>query len=552
MDLDELLGNLATMVQRVVPYDLFAVLLYHEKTRDLRIRYGVGHCEEVVRNLSVPIGEGIVGTAAASREPVLVPDVQADVRYLGGSDIVRSELAVPMMASGRVVGVIDVQSARPGAFGDYDRAMLRLIAGRAAGAIDNARLYRRSERQYRTLRTLSKVSQEFSSILDLDELLGKVASSIRTLINYDAFSILLIDAAQARPSPSLQPSFHDERVTLDNIPVGQGITGAVAASRETIRVHDTATDSRYIDALPGIRSEVAVPLVMRDRVIGVLNLESERIGYFTEEHARTLTLLAPAVAIALENARLYAELADRERRMQDDLRAAFDLQTVLLPPEAPPMERLDTAIGLRPAREISGDLYDFFEHPDAQYAIAFGDSSGKGAAAALYGAMVNGRMRTLAPRRRSPAELMKALNDALMQRKVEGRYVTLLLVLWSAHAGTFTISNAGGSPPMVCRAGEIHKLRAEGVPLGLLPGREYDEVVFEAHIGDIVVLFSDGVSDHLSPGGEEYGRHRLAEVVRRTQTLEPSRIIEEIFADLDKFNTDRFDDQTLIVMRVTS
>jgi len=555
IDLDQLLGNIAALVRRVVPYDLFAILLYHEKTRDLRIRHGVGHREEVVRHLSVLVGEGIVGTAAATRDAVLVPDVQADPRYLGGSDIVRAELAVPMTARGHIVGVIDVQSTRSGAFADYDRAMLRLIAGRAASAIDNARLFRRSERQYRTLRTLSKVSQEFSSILDLDELLGKVASSVRTLINYDAFSILLVDEAQRVLRHRFSIRF-DKGVTLDAIPLSRGITGAVATTRETIRVQDTSSDPRYIDALPGIRSEVAVPLIMQDRVIGVLNLESERVGYFTEEHARTLTLLAPSVAIALENARLYAEIADRERRMQDDLRAAFDLQTVLLPAEAPPMERLDTAIGLRPAREISGDLYDFFEHHDAHYVIAFGDSSGKGAAAALYGAMVNGRMRTLAPRRRGPAELMKALNDALMQRKVEGRYVTLLLVLWSAHEGTFTISNAGGSPPLVCRAGEIHKLRAEGVPLGLLPGREYDEIVFEARIGDLIVLFSDGVTDHMSPTGEEYGRHRLAEVIRRCEAhelkLAPKQIVEEIFTDLDQFNTERFDDQTLIVMRVKS
>ena len=148
-----------------------------------------------------------------------------------------------------------------------------------------------------------------------------------------------------------------------------------------------------------------------------MDLESERIGYFTEEHARTLSLLAPSVAIAVENARLYQELAERERRMQEDLTAAFELQTVLLPAEAPEVERLEIAIGLRPARQISGDLYDFFQHPDSQSSIAFGDSSGKGAAAALYGAMVNGRMRPSPPRRRNPAELMKALNDALMQRQ---------------------------------------------------------------------------------------------------------------------------------------
>jgi sigma-B regulation protein RsbU (phosphoserine phosphatase) len=256
------------------------------------------------------------------------------------------------------------------------------------------------------------------------------------------------------------------------------------------------------------------------------------------------------VSIAVENARLYHEIGERERRMQEDLKAAFELQTVLLPAEAPPVRGLEIAIGLRPAREISGDLYDFFEHSESHFAIAFGDSSGKGAAAALYGAMVNGRMRTLAPRRRKPADLMKALNDALMQRKVEGRYVTLLIALWHADSQTLTMSNAGGSPPMICRDGEIHKVQVEGVPLGLLPDREYDEVVYETRGDDLVILFSDGVSDHVDAAGEEYGRGGLARVVQRCCAFTPKQIVEEVFADLDNFNTERFDDQTLIVMRV--
>ena len=549
LDLDGLLANVAEVVRRVIPYDLFAILLFNDKRKDLRIRYAVGHREEVVRNLSLALGEGVVGTAAERRQPVLVVDVKADDRYLTATDSVRSELSVPMIVRRRLIGVIDVQATRTGAFKDYDRAMLSLIGGRVAAAIDNAQLYRRAERQYRTIRTLSRVSNEFASILDIDELLSKVASSVRGLINYDAFSILLVDSARhlLRHRFSIR---YDQRVNLDNIPLGKGITGAAAMSREVVRVHDTTTDPRYIASHPGIRSEIAVPLIVQDRVIGVLNLESERIGYFTEDHARTLTLLAPSVSIAVENARLYHEIGERERRMQEDLKAAFELQTVLLPPDAPDVKGLEIAIGLRPARDISGDLYDFFEHTNSHFAIAFGDSSGKGAAAALYGAMVNGRMRTLAPRRRNPAELMKALNDALMQRKVEGRYVTLLIVLWHADSKTFTMSNAGGSPPMICRDRNISKVEIEGVPLGLLPDREYDEVVFQALDGDLVVLFSDGVSDHLSPTGEEYGRGRLAQIVRRCADLTPKEIVAEIFEDLDKFNTDRFDDQTLMVMRI--
>jgi sigma-B regulation protein RsbU (phosphoserine phosphatase) len=549
LDLDQLLANVAEVVRRVIPYDLFAILLFNDKRKDLRIRYAVGHREEVVRNLSLALGEGVVGTAAERRQPVLVADVKADPRYLSATDFVRSELSVPMIARQQLVGVIDVQATRTGAFKDYDRALLSLIGGRVAAAIDNAQLYRRAERQYRTIRTLSRVSNEFASILDIDELLSKVASTVRGLINYDAFSILLIDSAQhvLRHRFSIR---YDQRVNLDNVSMGKGITGAAATAREVVRIHDTTTDPRYIASHPGIRSEIAVPLIVQDRVIGVLNLESERIGYFTEDHARTLTLLAPSVSIAVENARLYHEIAERERRMQEDLKAAFELQTVLLPPDAPDVEGLEIAIGLRPAREISGDLYDFFEHTNSHLAIAFGDSSGKGAAAALYGAMVNGRMRTLAPRRRSPAELMKALNDALMQRKVEGRYVTLLIILWHAHSKTFTMSNAGGSPPMICRDRNISKVEIEGVPLGLLSDREYDEVVFQALEGDLVVLFSDGVSDHLSPTGEEYGRGRLAQVVRRRADSTPKEIVAEIFDDLDKFNTERFDDQTLMVMRI--
>ena len=549
LELDQLLESVAGIVRRVIPFDLFAILLFNEKRKDLRIRYAAGHREEVVRNLSITLGEGVVGTAAARREPVLVADVTLDDRYLSTSDMVRSELSVPMIARKRLVGVIDVQSTRVDAFKDYDRAMLSLIAARIASAIDNARLYTRGARQYRLINTLSRISQELTSILDLDELLSKVATSVRGLINYDAFSILLVD----HDLQLLKHRFsirYDQRINLDNIPLGKGITGAAATLREVVRVHDTTTDPRYIATHPGVRSEISVPLIVRDRVIGVLNLENERIGFFTEDHSRTLSLLAPSIVIALENARLYQEIGERERRMQEDLRAAFELQTVLLPAEAPPVEGLEVAIGLRPAREISGDLYDFYEHQDEHFVIAFGDSSGKGAAAALYGAMVNGRMRTLAPRRRSPAELMKALNDALVQRKVEGRYVTLLLVLWHAHSKEFTMANAGGSPPMVCRDGNILNIQVEGVPLGLLPDREYDEVPFQARTDDLIVLYSDGVSDHLSPGGDEYGRGRLAQVVRRCAHCTPKEVVDEIFRDLEEFNTERFDDQTLIVMRV--
>src|SRR5436305_5689216 len=222
---------------------------------------------------------------------------------------------------------------------------------------------------------------------------------------------------------------YDQRVNIDNVPLGKGITGAAAESDEVWRVHDTATDPRYIASHPDIRSEVAVPLMLQDRVLGVMDLESSRIGHFTDDHVRTLALLAPQVASSVENARLYHELATRERRMEEDLQAARELQRVLLPDGSPEITGLEASVRLRPAREISGDIYDVFERPDGSFVIAFGDVSGKGTAAALYGGLVSGLLRTQAPRHRRPAEFTGARHGILIARKVEARYVTLLVLL---------------------------------------------------------------------------------------------------------------------------
>ena len=184
--------------------------------------------------------------------------------------------------------------------------------------------------------------------------------------------------------------------------------------------------------------------------------------------------------------------------------------------------------------------------------IAFGDSSGKGAAAALYGAVVGGLLRTLAPRRPGPADLMRALNDKLVERKVEARYVTLLLMLWQPQTSEFRIANAGGIPPIVCRDGKILDIKAEGVPLGLLPDREYEEVVLPVRPGDTIVLCSDGVTDHMSPEGEEFGRERIGQVIIESCNLGPHGVVQSLFDALDRFNTIKFDDQTVIAMKVKS
>ncbi len=532
--------------EKVIDCELFAILLFNERSQELSIRYAVGHRPEIVNNLTLTLKDGITGAAALSRQPILVGDVRNDPRYLASIDAVRNR-------NGRSDGC-PPQVRRGDRRSIHTPQRQHLVRSRAAPVDFQSRcclhrqcaLYRRVERNNRTLRTLSTISSEISSILDLDELLSKISTTVRNLIPFDAFSILLIDHAQKALRHRFSMRF-DQLVNIDNVPLGKGIVGAAAESREVVRVRDTTQDPRYIASHPGIHSEVAVPLIVRDQVIGVMDLESVKLAFFNDDQVRTLTLLAPQIASAVENARLYEEVGDRERRMEADLKAANDLQALLLPGQTPDVKGLEINVGLRPAREITGDIYDFFEHDEDHVVIAFGDVSGKGLAAALFGALIIGLLRSLAPRRRSPAELLKALNEKLIERKVESRYVALLLLLWHPHSGELSMANAGALAPMICRRGEILKVPVAGVPLGLLENRDYEETTFQTEPGDTVVLYSDGIPDQINHVSEEYGRSSLAKVVRASCNRSTASMTREIFEDVDRFSAGhaRFDDQTL-------
>ena len=197
-------------------------------------------------------------------------------------------------------------------------------------------------------------------------------------------------------------------------------------------------------------------------------------------------------------------------------------------------------------------MYDFFEQGDDAL-IAFGDVSGKGAAAALYGAVISGLLRTMAPRRRQPGALLQALNEALLERKVEAQYATLLVGLWQPKERKFRFANAGSGPPLICRKGEVSKLKVEGVPIGLLEDREYDEAEVLLHPGDTVLLYSDGFEDQMNPADEEYTRGRISRLLKQHHQESPKEIIAAIFADLDAFREGGpiTDDQTLVAIRVT-
>jgi sigma-B regulation protein RsbU (phosphoserine phosphatase) len=551
-DLNGLLEALRELVRKVVDYKIFAVLLKSEGENVLRIRTAVGHQPKLVRNLRVKIGQGITGAAAKQMRTIIVNDVRNDPRYLASADGVRSEISVPLVARGKLVGVIDLQSTQTGAFGAYERNMLELIGSRFSLAIDTAGLYRAAVRQNRTLTMLSQIAQEFSHILDLEELLQKVSTLIRRQIPYDAFSILLVE----KESQLLKHYFgvrHDQRIQWDNMPIGVGLVGSAAQQASPVLVDDTSREPRYVAMVEGIRSEVAVPLMLRDEVIGVLDLECEQVDAFTNEHVRVLTLLAPQIATAIENARLYGEVVTRQDRLSRNLRAARELQKHLLPNKSPAIEGLEIAFRNESAAEVSGDLYDFFPFADKTLGILIGDVSGKGAAAALYGALVSGLLRNLVLDEQSPQALLATANRALLSRKIEARYLTSLYGRWDPENRSLEMSNAGQPRPLLYRQGKVEALDVSGIPLGLLDVSSYESYSLTLAPGDAVVLLSDGITEAENSFRQQFGEHGLTDLVKKHGDSPAADLLSRIFEGVDRFtgSSKLDDDRTVVVVKAT-
>ena len=552
LDLDELMARIAEVVKRAIDYEVFAILMLNEKTQELTVRFSIGHPDELIRNMRIKVGEGIVGRAAQTRRSVLVNDVLKDPAYIRTLSPIRSELAVPLLTKGRLIGVIDLEAPWPDFFNDSHVNLLELLASRMAMALENARLYRRSVRQARTLQLLNEISREMSSVLVTSELLRKIGTLTKRLIDYHRFSILLADD-QARTFNAVLSLKQDEhQPERDMVRFGQGIVGAAADLRQTVVVGDVSKDPRYVQANPETRSEMATPLIYRGRVIGVVDFESPQLNYFSEEHIRIFSTLAPQIAIAIENARLYERVARSEARLERDLQRAQEIQMHLMPGTPPDIPGLEVALRFHPARELGGDLYDFLTYGKDRQVLAVGDVSGKGAPAALYGAMASGILRSLAPQKLSPPQLLKRLSLILLERKIEGHFITITYAIWEPSAKTLRLANAGMPLPILVRKGQTRTIRVEGIPLGLLEHAEYQDEVVKLESGDLFAMFSDGIVEAANTKHEEFGARRLENVLRRKSHRPPKEIIDRLFDEVREFEQGRppRDDQTIVLIRV--
>jgi phosphoserine phosphatase RsbU/P len=552
LDLDTLLQRVAEVVKRVIDYEIFSILLLNERHQELRFRFQIGHLPEVAERIRVKVGEGVTGRAVKERHAILVDDVNKDLGYIEALPRVRSELAVPLITKNKVIGVIDLEARQPGYFNEEHSRLLMLIGSRIAVSIENARLYTRIVRQANTLALLNEISQDLTSILNLDQLLKRIGDLLLKIIDYQMFSILLLDENKEKLVHRFSVRFKENIQLKHDIPLGRGLVGTAAQLKQPVLVSDVTKDPRYIKSNPETRAELCVPLIYKDKVIGVLDLEHTRRGYFTEEHVRTMSTLAAQIAIAVENATLYERIAREEKRMERDLAMAREVQHHLLPPACPILKNAELASHFNPAHAIGGDMYDFLDYKAPRACIIVSDVSGKGAPAALYAALVSGIIRSVAATEPTPAVLLSSVNGSLNQRRLDANYVVLCCALWDDEKKTMRVANSGLPRPIYCHAGHAHMIESAGLPLGMFSDAAYDETTIQAKSGDVFAFFSDGIVDASNHRDEQFGRVRIEKVIAENADKNAQQIVDALFDAANKFSAGApvFDDQTAVVLKV--
>jgi sigma-B regulation protein RsbU (phosphoserine phosphatase) len=560
LDLDELLHRIPQLIARLIDFRAFAVYLVAERSGELRIAYSVGYPDEVARSLRLAPGQALVGAAVAEAQPILVNDVQHDARYVEAVPGTRAELVVPLRRKGRVLGALNLLSDNPGQFTETDVAVLRQFGTHISVAIENARLFEQQREYAAMLETLAEIGHEFSSILELDELLTRIAQLTKRIVDYRTFGILLFDPQTMALEMKLAVKY-GEAENLPRVKLGEGIVGYAALHKETVLAPDVRKDPRYIEVVADVRSELAIPLLAKDRCIGVFDLESPELDAFDHDDAEVLTLLASQAAVAIENARLYETIRANEERLEKELRFAQRVQQAFLPTEAPRrLKGVDLAARFAPAHELGGDVYDFLCPEPNSLVVAVGDVSGKGVPAALYGAFAGELVRSRTFRRRyspelsSPANVLSWINVILHERQLEEYYCTLCYASFDLRRRTVVLANSGLPYPIYCNGSRCGPIEVSGVPLGTFAGSSYDEITRHMRAGDTFAFCTDGVFEAMDGAGREFGSERLIQTIGKASGGTARDLVNAIFDAVAEFRGDTppNDDMTAVAIRITA
>ncbi|MDX9856456.1 MAG: SpoIIE family protein phosphatase [candidate division Zixibacteria bacterium] len=502
------------------------------------------------------IGESVAGYAARFQEPVIVNDVAADSRVdhgiIGASGItLRSLMAVPLIGKGHMIGVVEVINKVNGIFTATDLDIMIGLNNQMAVAIDNAHLVRELKREALERKLLYDVGIRLAGALELNELLKDIMASMQQVVHYEVGGIFLIDAARNDIQSIYTVGYEQGVDDKLNLKIGQGLVGHVANTGLGVIVPDVTRDPYYISVHDETRSEIAVPIKVGDRVIGVINLESNELDAYDEHSLSLINAFAAHAAISLERARMHESMM-AGKRLEEQLNVARTIQQTFLPNKPPRVKGYDIRGSNVSSGQVGGDYFDYIKIVDSQHGLTVADVSGKGVPAALIMASFRASLIAEIRNNYSIRTICQKVNTLLVESLDPGRYVTAVYGVLDSANNIFTYANCGHNLPFLLRAdGSVQYLREGGPVLGVTAHAVFEEQAVFLNVGDLIVLYTDGVTEVFNEDGEEFGIERLVEIVKGCRDCSCEQIEHRIYNEVRGFaaKSHRFDDFTLMIIK---
>jgi len=502
------------------------------------------------------LGQGVVGWVARYKEPVIVNDAAHDARvdaeiekYTNAK--IRSVLSVPLIGKGQMIGVIEAINKAEGGFTDADLDVLIGLANQIAVAIDNAALYRAVKREALERTLLYEIGKKLSSSLKLNEVLDEIMRSLKQVVDYDAGGVFLVDQDNKEIGSFYTVGYDVAKEPLMHLKIGQGLIGHVTKSGEPVIVPDVSADERYVNTRTATKSEIVVPIVLDDRIIGVVNLESDLLNAYDKHHVSLMSAFASQAAISIERARLHEKMLAGQK-LEQQLNIAREIQRSFLPISDPDIPGYDITGRNISSEQVGGDYYDFLRIVENHTGIVIADVSGKGIPAALI--MASFRASVIAEIRNnySIRTICQKVNNLLCESLKPGNFVTAVYGVLDTKNHILTFANCGHDLPLLLRGnGQIEYLKEGGQVLGITHNATYEERAVVLNHGDIVVFYTDGVTEVFDSHEQQFGVERLKRIIEENRNKSCREIQDAIYDAVKLFASPEhvFDDFTMIVLK---
>lgn len=555
-DYEELNERILRLVMGAVDAEAALVFRIDHNREDVKIRFLCCQDDCKMRVFFRDLGQGVAGWAARYQQPVILNDITDDPRvdrkieeYTGLK--IRSLLTVPLIGKGQMIGVVEAINKFKGGFTEVDLDILTGLNNQMAVAIDNARLYRDVKKEALEKNLLYEIGKKLSSSLNLDILLNEIMASLKQVVNYDVGGIFLVDPEQNEIKSiytvGYDPQF-DDRIQLK---IGQGLVGLVAKTNAPMVVADVTKNEHYVNANPSTRSEIVVPIKVDDRLVGVINLESAELNAYDDYSLSLISAFASQAAISLERARLHENLIT-SKKIEEQLNVARIIQRTFLPKSNPVLPGYDISGTNLSSLQVGGDYYDFIKIVSDQTGIVIGDVSGKGIPAALIMASFRASLIAEIRNNYSIRTICEKVNTLLCESLEAGNFVTAVYGVLDSKNHIFTFANCGHDLPILLKNNDETDYFREGGPvLGLSPDSKYESRAIMIQPGEVIVFYTDGVTEVFNDEGEAFGIKRLVGIVK-THKNEPAHKIEEIIVNEVKNFAGKkhvFDDLTMIILK---